>query len=132
MARSRSTPQIFIDIAPAADIVRQPIPTTGRTVMRHPNVNLWLLTVILSAPVWSAAVASAQCGGQICVVTNVADSAPGAPLVAGSLRFAMSRARIGDSVIFDPAVFAPTNSDADTTIDVLSPLPELADGGVTI
>jgi len=51
---------------------------------------------------------------------------------SGSLRFAMQQARNGDSIVFDPVVFDLTNSDAATVINVLSPLPPLDDGSVTI
>jgi len=50
----------------------------------------------------------------------------------GSLRFAMDNCRIGDNINFDPLVFDLTNADAATVINVVSALPVLDDGDVTI
>jgi len=60
------------------------------------------------------------------VVTNTLDEGP------GSLRQAMQCARSGDTILFDANVFALANSDAATVINVLSELPPLAAGNVTI
>jgi len=60
------------------------------------------------------------------VVTNTLDSGN------GSLRKALQDAQPADTVTFDDTVFNLTNSDAATVINVLSELPALDDGGVTI
>ncbi len=60
---------------------------------------------------------------QSIVVTSSADSG------AGTLREALAQAAAGAVVRFDPVVFPPDNS---TTIFVLSALPELAQGQITI
>ncbi len=56
-------------------------------------------------------------------VTTPADDGP------GSLRQALQEAQPGDVIVFDPAVFPPDNP---VTISVLSPLPPLSQGNVTI
>jgi hypothetical protein len=67
-------------------------------------------------------------GGQLgqWIVTNTNDSG------TGSLRMAMNDARSGDSIIFDTTVFNLVNSNAATVINVLSPLPLMDKGSVTI
>jgi hypothetical protein len=60
------------------------------------------------------------------IVTNTNDSGQ------GSLRFAMSQMRTGDMVIFDPNVFDLTSADAATVINVLSALPTMNQGKITI
>ncbi|HEY3322998.1 MAG TPA: tandem-95 repeat protein [Planctomycetota bacterium] len=60
------------------------------------------------------------------IVTNTHDSG------SGSLRLAMASARSDDVIQFDPTIFDLVNSDAATIINVLSPLPALASGSVTI
>ena len=60
------------------------------------------------------------------IVTNRLDSG------TGSLRFCMSNVRSGDTIIFDPTVFALVNSSAATVINVLSQLPTMDKGNVTI
>lgn len=60
------------------------------------------------------------------IVTNTNDAGQ------GSLRLALASVRNGDTVIFDPTVFDLVNSDAETLINVLSELPALDDGNVTI
>ncbi len=57
------------------------------------------------------------------IVTSVADSGP------GTLREALSQAPSGALITFDPTVFPPDNP---TTIYLLSPLTELAQGQITI
>jgi PKD repeat protein len=51
---------------------------------------------------------------------------------AGSLRQALNCARNGDMIQFDPTVFALVNSNAATLINILSELPPLSSGNVTI
>jgi len=60
------------------------------------------------------------------VVTNTFDAG------TGSLRKALQDAQPADTITFDDTVFNLTNSDAATVINVLSELPALDDGGVTI
>jgi hypothetical protein len=60
------------------------------------------------------------------IVTTINDSG------TGSLRMAMNDARSGDSIIFDTNVFNLINSDAATVINLLSPLPLMDKGNVTI
>ena len=59
----------------------------------------------------------------ILVVTSDSDSGP------GTLRQALVVARNGDTITFDPIVFSLDNP---ATIELLSPLPELSQGEVTI
>ena len=59
-------------------------------------------------------------------VTNRLDSG------TGSLRFCMNNVRAGDTINFDQNVFALVNSSAATVINILSQLPTLDKGGVTI
>jgi len=58
-----------------------------------------------------------------CVVTSAADSG------VGTLRWCLDNALGGDSVTFDPGIFDPSNP---VTITLLSPLPVLTQGYVTI
>ena len=58
--------------------------------------------------------------------------APPTAAVANSLRDCLSRARRGDTITFDPNVFALDNSDAATVINVFADLPHLSHGFVTI
>ena len=60
------------------------------------------------------------------IVTNTNDAG------LGSLRVAMQNCQPGDTVIFDPIVFAPANSSAGTVISTFSELPALSTGNVTI
>jgi hypothetical protein len=60
------------------------------------------------------------------MVTNRLDSG------TGSLRFCMNNVRQGDKIIFDQNVFALVNSSAATVINILSQLPTMDKGGVTI
>lgn len=60
------------------------------------------------------------------IVTTTADSG------AGSLRMALNDARSGDSILFDTTVFNLVNSNAATVINVLSQLPDMNKGNVTI
>ena len=60
------------------------------------------------------------------VVKNINDSG------ADSLRDCMTRAQRGDTITFDPNVFNVTNADTATTITLLSPLPSIAQGTLTI
>lgn len=60
---------------------------------------------------------------QTIVVDSFADSGP------GSLRQALLTARSGDTIAFNPQVFPPQ---APSTILVLTPLPDLKTGGVTV
>lgn len=50
----------------------------------------------------------------------------------GSLRDCLTRVHRGDTIVFDPLRFDAANSNAATVINVLSPLPALDQGGVTI
>jgi hypothetical protein len=61
------------------------------------------------------------------IVTNTLDD-----VNPGSLRFAMSFCRKGDSILFDPTVFNLANADLATVINVLTPLPLLDKASVTI
>lgn len=54
------------------------------------------------------------------------------PSGAGSLQLALTRARSGHAVRFDPAIFDLGNSDAATVINLDAQLPDLDDGNVTI
>jgi len=69
---------------------------------------------------------SATTGRRDLIVRNVNDSGP------NSLREIMRIAANGDTVAFDSVVFDLSNSDAATVINVLSALPPLDDGSVTI
>ena len=60
------------------------------------------------------------------IVTTTTDSG------FGSLRMAMNDARSGDSIIFDTTVFNLVNSNAATVINLLSALPAMDKGSVTI
>jgi len=60
------------------------------------------------------------------IVTNTNDTGQ------GSLRLALASARNGDAITFDPVVFDLVNSDAETLINVLSELPALDDGNVSL
>jgi hypothetical protein len=59
-------------------------------------------------------------------VTNTKDDSP------GSLRDCMTRARRGDTIVFDANVFAVSNSDPATFIHVKSPLPWLDNAGCRV
>ncbi len=59
----------------------------------------------------------------VLVVTSPADAGP------GTLRWALEHAGPGDTIAFDPATFPP---EAPVSIRVLSPLPALATGNVTL
>jgi autotransporter-associated beta strand protein len=50
----------------------------------------------------------------------------------GSLRLALDSCRAGDTITFDPVVFALDNSDAATVINTRSDLPHLSSGSITI
>ena len=60
------------------------------------------------------------------IVSNVNDSG------TGSLRFAMKNARASDVITFDATVFDLVNSSAATVINVLSELPAMDKGNVTL
>ena len=60
------------------------------------------------------------------VVTNTNDSGP------GSLRQAMTNAVNGSTITFDTTVFNPANAPAVVTINLLSALPTITQGSVTI
>src|SRR3954453_11557086 len=92
--------------------------------MRHSTPSIWLLTATLSALGWTATVPVVRAD---CVVTTTDDS-----VSAGSLRTCLETARRGDTITFDSTVFDLVNSDAATVINVLSALPPLDDGNVTI
>ena len=79
-----------------------------------------VVAVVVSAAVPIAIGAPQE---QAIVVTSTADSGP------GTLREALQRASPGATITFDPAIF-PQGSPA--TIAVISPLPQLAQGDVTI
>ncbi len=66
------------------------------------------------------------------IVKNTQDIAPPSMPVQDSLRDCMARARHGDTITFDPVVFALDNSDAATVINVKADLPHLNHGAVTI
>ncbi|MEO6029590.1 MAG: hypothetical protein ABIR79_22215 [Candidatus Binatia bacterium] len=95
--------------------------------MKFVIVKSWLLAVVVSLPVWSASIA----GAQTCVVSNTLDVAAGSPAEPDSLRDCLNRVRSGDTITFDANVFDLTNADAGTIL-VLSELPALDDGNVTI
>ncbi|NIN64895.1 MAG: hypothetical protein GTO63_09375 [Anaerolineae bacterium] len=78
------------------------------------------LTVALRAPAPAALTAPQP---QSIVVTSSADSGP------GSFREALTQAPAGTHITFDAGVFPP---DSPATVFVLSPLPELTQGQVTI
>ncbi len=59
----------------------------------------------------------------ICVVTSTADSGP------GTLRQCLLSVASGDVIAFDPVIFSPTSP---MTISLLSPLPWLSQGQVTV
>jgi hypothetical protein len=74
-------------------------------------------------PEHPAAPAAQQASGRNIVVTSYADAGP------GTFRQALLDAQSGDTINFDPHVFPPDDS---TVIAVLSGLPELMQGQVTI
>ena len=90
-----------------------------RTTRLISYVSLILLTTLLLAP----AVAGATARTATLTVTNTADSGP------GTLRQALADAGRGDTIDFDPAVFPPA---APAAITLLTPLPQLVQGYVTI
>ena len=93
----------------------------------HPwGIALLVLVITLAAGRLASAttVATAQqAGGRTLVVTSPADEGP------GTIRRALLDAQPGDTITFDSAVFPPEDP---TTITVLSGLPGLTQGQVTI
>ena len=61
--------------------------------------------------------------GETVIVTSTADSGP------GTLRQALLNAQSGDTITFDPAIFAPT---APVTISVTSQLPHIHESNLTL
>ncbi|HNS51843.1 MAG TPA: right-handed parallel beta-helix repeat-containing protein [Anaerolineae bacterium] len=61
--------------------------------------------------------------GNTCIVNSALDSGP------GTLRTCLEGAASGDTIIFDTAVFPPTNP---VTVSLVSPLPSLSQGYVTV
>ncbi len=76
-----------------------------------------------SSPERPAAPAAQQVSGRTMIVTSYADAGP------GTFRQALLDAQSGDTIHFDPLAFPP---DRPTVITVLSNLPELTQGQVTI
>jgi hypothetical protein len=74
-------------------------------------------------PVGASTLAAQQAAGRALIVTSPADEGP------GTFRQALLEAQPGDTITFDPLVFPPEDP---TTITVLSGLPGLAQGQVTI
>jgi len=83
-----------------------------------------VMSVVVAVMVTAAApIAIGAPQEQAIVVTSTADSGP------GTLREALERATPGTTITCDPAIFPPDNP---ATIAVISPLPALAQGQVTI
>ena len=97
--------------------------------MTRTTFALRLLTLVLGMLCLGSTPSAAQ---TTCIVDSTLDTNASVPPVTGSLRDCMTRARSGDTITFDSNVFDLTNSDAATTINVVGPLPVMAEGNVTI
>jgi hypothetical protein len=85
--------------------------------------SVFLLVTMLSLAIAVPPTSTPALQGGTIIVTSTADSGP------GTLRQALLDAQSGDTITFDPAVFAPT---APVTISVTSALPHIHESNLTI